>query len=252
MAFQIGKIDCFDTNTESWLCYKERLDQYFIANDVPDEKKVPALLALIGSSTYRLLRDICHPDLPSTKDYKTLCDTLQSHFSPKPIIIAERFRFHKRDQQADESIKDFNIALRKLSEYCDFGTNLKDSLRDRFVCGLRNDAIQKKLLSVDKLTYDKALETALAMESASKDVVELQAKQMQPVNKIKIKKYKKKTDKQSQKGLHQPHQSVFIVLELITNLLNVNLRQLLVINAAKWVILFPHANLSSKSIKFIV
>ena len=133
---------------------------------------------------------------------------LQSHFSPKPIIIAERFRFHKRDQQADESVKDFNIELRKLSEYCDFGTNLKDSLRDRFVCGLRNDAIQKKLLSVDKLTYDKALETALAMESASKDVVELQAKQMQPVNKIKITKYKKKTDKQSQKGLHQPHQSV--------------------------------------------
>ena len=84
-----------------------------------------------------------------------------------------------------------SISLRKLSEYCDFGTNL----RDRFVCGLRNDAMQKKkLLSVDKLTYDKALEIALAMESASKDVAELQAKQMQLVYIIKIKKYKKKTD----------------------------------------------------------
>ena len=203
MAFQIGKIDCYDANTESWLCYKERLDQFFVANDVADDKKVPALLSLIGSSSYRLLRDICHPDLPSTKDYNTLCTALKDHFSPKPIVIAERFRFYKRDQQGDESVKDFNVALRKLSEYCDFGANLKDSLRDRFVCGLRNEAIQKKLLSVDKLTYEKALEIALAMESASKDVLELQNKQI-PVQKIKIKKHKKKTEKHYPKTEKQP------------------------------------------------
>ena len=49
MAFQIGKIDCFEESSETWTCYKERLDQYFLANEVQDQKKVPALLALIGS-----------------------------------------------------------------------------------------------------------------------------------------------------------------------------------------------------------
>lgn len=192
MAFQIGKIDCFDGNVETWNCYKERLDQYFLANEVADNKQVAALLALIGSTTYRLLRDICSPDLPSTKTYVELCEILKKHFSPKPIVIAERFRFHKRDQQMDESVKDFNVSLRKLSEFCDFGTNLKDALRDRFVCGLRNEGIQKKLLSIADLTYEKSLEIALAMESASKDVVELQAKKFQPVNKLKVKKFKPK------------------------------------------------------------
>ena len=100
-------------------------------------------------------------------------------------------------------MKDFNVALRKLSEYCDVGANLKDSLRDRFVCGLQNEAIQKKILSVDKLTYEKALEIALAMESASKDVLELQNKQL-PVQKIKIKKHKKKTEKHYPKIEKQP------------------------------------------------
>ena len=114
-------------------------------------------------------------------------------------MIAERFRFHKRDQQIDESVKDFNVALRKLSKHCNFGTNLNDALRDRFVCGLPNEAIQKKLLSVANLTYEKALETALAMESASKDVVELQAKQVQPVNKLKVKHHKKKKEKSKPK-----------------------------------------------------
>ena len=117
-------------------------------------------------------------------------------------------------------MKDFNVALRKLSEYCDFGANLLDSLRDRFVCGLRNDAIQKKLLSVglrndaiqkkllsvDKLTHEKALEIALAMESASKDVIELQNKQI-PVQKIKIRKPKKTAEKQYHKSDKQPQKS---------------------------------------------
>ena len=60
-----------------------------------------------------------------------------------------------------------------------------------------------KLLSVDKLTYEKALEIALAMESASKDVLELQNKQI-PIQKIKIKKHKKKTEVHCPKTEKQP------------------------------------------------
>jgi hypothetical protein len=48
--------------------------------------------------------------------------------------------------------------LRKLTEFCEFGLNLNDTLRDRFVCGLRNDQIQKKLLTIREFSLDKALE----------------------------------------------------------------------------------------------
>lgn len=41
----------------------------------------------------------------------------------------------------------FVAALHKLAEHCEFGDVLNDSLRDRLVCGLRNEAIQKKLLT---------------------------------------------------------------------------------------------------------
>ena len=78
---------------------QRKIRSIFVANDVGDDndKKVLALLSLIGSSSYRLLRDICHPDLPSTKHYNTLCNALKDHFSPKPIVIAERFLFYKKD-----------------------------------------------------------------------------------------------------------------------------------------------------------
>ena len=57
------------------------------------------------------------------------------------------------------------MGLKKLSEYCDFGANFKDTLRNRFVCGLKSKAIQKKLLAERDLTYNVALEIAHAMES---------------------------------------------------------------------------------------
>ena len=156
--------------------YQERLDQYFLANDIDEGKKVPALLSLVGASAYRLLRDIFSPDLPSTKDFPTLCDKSKSHYAREPLVIAERFRFYKRDQKPDETSREFNVVLRKLSEYCKFGVNLNDSLRDQFVCGLKSESIQKKLLTVCKLIYNKAIETALGMESANKYAGHIQGK----------------------------------------------------------------------------
>ena len=215
MAFFIGKIGPYEESAKPWTCYQERLDQYFLVNEIEDEKKVPALLSLVGAQTYRLLRDLFSPTLPSTKDYATLCTKLKSHYSPEPLIIAERFRFHKRDQRADENIREFNVALRKLSEYCKFGANLDDSLRDRFVCGLKSEAIQKKLLTEHDLKYDRAVEIALSMESAYKDVVQLQGKPAASVsaevNKLKIssggKKKKKKYEKSEGASAPQPARS---------------------------------------------
>ncbi|KAK3085126.1 hypothetical protein FSP39_024809 [Pinctada imbricata] len=151
-------------------------DQYFAVNDIDSEKKVPALLTLIGGKTYGLLRNLTAPDKPSTKTYAVITELLQKHLSPKPLVIAERYRFHKRNQRQDESVNDYVAELRKLSEHCAF-RDLNDALRDRFVCGLKEDSIQKKLLSVADLTLAKALETAVAMEMAGKDAIELQRKQ---------------------------------------------------------------------------
>ena len=46
-------------------------------------------------------------------------------------------------------------------------------LRDRFVCGINNNQIQKRLLAETVLNSQKAVELALAMESASKSVGDL-------------------------------------------------------------------------------
>ena len=173
----IGKMDVFDSSQETWDTYAERLEQYFLANDIAPDKQVPALLSLMGGKTYTLLRDLTSPDKPATKTFVELCDVLKSHYSPKPLVIAERFRFHKRNQREGESIKQYVAELKKLSQFCEFGNNLNESLRDRLVCGIVSVPIQKKLLSEANLTLAKAVDISTAMEMASRDVMELHGKQ---------------------------------------------------------------------------
>ena len=171
----IGKIESFDDTKENWETYVERVEQFFLANDIDDDHKVPTLLSLIGGKTYTLLRDLLAPEKPATKSFQQIVTTLQEHLSPKPLEIAERFRFYKRNQNEGESILSYVAELRKLATHCNFGGNLNEALRDRLVCGLRNMQIQKRLLSEAKLKYSKAVEIAVAMETAIRDASELQS-----------------------------------------------------------------------------
>ena len=64
--------------------------------------------------------------------------------------------------------------LRRLSDDCEFGDTLSVMLRDRLVCGIKDERIQRRLLQDTDLTYDKAMSTARAMETAARNAEELQ------------------------------------------------------------------------------
>jgi hypothetical protein len=53
----IRRIELFEDIVETWTSYTERLEQYFEVNDIAEDKKVPALLTLLGSKMYTLLRN---------------------------------------------------------------------------------------------------------------------------------------------------------------------------------------------------
>ena len=61
---------------------------------------------------------------------------MKSCVDPKPIVIAERFQFHHRDQREGETFVQYLAQLRKLTEHCKFRDNLEEALRDRLVCGI--------------------------------------------------------------------------------------------------------------------
>ena len=96
-ATLIGHVEPFQLGVEDWDQYMEMLEQYFIANDIAAEKKVAVLLTMVGAKTYSLLRDLIAPTKPATKTYEELVAVIKTHLKPRPLIIAERFKFHRRN-----------------------------------------------------------------------------------------------------------------------------------------------------------
>ena len=160
---------------ESVEAYAERVQLYFVASDILTEKHVAVLLSVLGGKIYGLLRNLVVPDAPVSKSYDEIISVLKRHFEPKPLFIAERFHFHRCSQQAGESVADFAAELRRLTTNCEFKQPFLDELlRDQFMCGLRSETAQKRLLTEREPTFAKAVEIAQSLELAAKNASQLQ------------------------------------------------------------------------------
>ena len=74
-------------------------------------------IAMICTLNVPLLRSLLTPELPQSLKYDELVDLLKQHYEPKPLVIAERFHFHRRNQRDGESIADYMAELRRLSTH---------------------------------------------------------------------------------------------------------------------------------------
>ena len=70
----IGKIDEFRDETVNWTWYKERLEQFLVANDIQDDKQRAILLNVCGAKTYSLVRSLLASANPS--DFRCLVNTI--------------------------------------------------------------------------------------------------------------------------------------------------------------------------------
>ena len=175
MAAYVAPMQPFDVGSdESWTEYEEHFDNFLIANKITElDLKHANLLATIGSSGYKLLQSLCQNNTRN-KTYEELLKVMSDHLHPTPNVIAERYRFYKRDRKNGESVAMYVSELRKFSEHCQFGAQLNDYLHDRLVCGLNCERVQQKLLRMKDLTLESALDTAISFELASKDAKILQ------------------------------------------------------------------------------
>ena len=58
MASYFGRNDAFDPKVEEWSTYVERLQMFFVVNNVPDSKKATSLLTLTGARMCELLKSL--------------------------------------------------------------------------------------------------------------------------------------------------------------------------------------------------
>ena len=174
----IGKVDEFRPDQEGWDQYTERLEHYFGANGITDSGKQRAiLLTVIGAKAYSLLRNLVSPAKPGDKTFEELCALMKRHYNPVPSEIVQRCKFNSRFRNEGESVADFVASLRSLAEHCNYGQQLDMMLRDRLVCGIHDDNIQRRLLSEQKLDLKGAIDIAQGIETANANVKDLKRAQ---------------------------------------------------------------------------
>ena len=174
----LGQIESYDSAQEEWPQYVERLEQFFVANEITGEAKAEkrraTFLSVVGCSSYTLLRSLIAPAKPAEKTFEQLVEVLEKHYSPKPTEVMQRFRFNSRSRKEGETVADYVAELRRLAEFCNYGNTLDKMLRDRLVWGVRNAGIQKKLLGETELALAKAIQMAQSMETAERNLREME------------------------------------------------------------------------------
>lgn len=91
---------------EDFSLYEERLEQFFLANYVEDDRRVAVLLTVIGEKVYKVLRDLCDPQKPKEKTYDQLCMLLRDQFSKKISVFKERNEFYDLYQEENEKVRE--------------------------------------------------------------------------------------------------------------------------------------------------
>lgn len=166
------------------------------------DRKRAIFLKVIGPTTYALLRNLLSPAAPTEKSLADITAALNAHFDPTPSEIVERYKFNSRVRRAGESVSTFIAELRRLARHCNYAASLDEMLRDRIVCGIQEENIQRKLLSEHQLTLARATEIAVSMEAAARDAGNLRtAAAGVEINKIQVKK--NKTEKMPYKNIQQ-------------------------------------------------
>lgn len=110
-----GKIGEFDVASGNWNSYCEKLEMFYLVNEVKTDLKVPTLISVVGERAYELMVTLCSPDKPSSKTLAQLIKLVSDHLQPKPSVLAERFRFRQCRQCVSDSVAKYVTELKNMS-----------------------------------------------------------------------------------------------------------------------------------------
>ncbi|KAL1414264.1 hypothetical protein MTO96_007628 [Rhipicephalus appendiculatus] len=106
----------------------------------------------------------------NSRTYEQIVEYLDEEYNRQVNETAASFSFFMRKQQDGESIRKYIADLRILANNCNISDSLNRMLRDRIVCGIRDDDALLCLLARKKLTVEEVEEFAMASGKALDDV----------------------------------------------------------------------------------
>lgn len=107
----MSNISQYVPGSESFSNYLDLLNAQLTVLKVKVADKKSYLIAYIGSEAYSQLKDACLPEEPQLKSYDELVSKLEEIYSPRRLVVSERFIFNlQRTQNQGESTREYITA----------------------------------------------------------------------------------------------------------------------------------------------
>ena len=165
--------------SDSWNKFKKSFNIYANAIDLfnttknTDAVRIGVLLHCMGEQGHLIFENIAWDNDGDDKKYEEVVKKFDAEFNPVKSITYERFKFNSCMQTLGQTFEDYITELKKLSNSCEFG-ELRDSLlRDRVICGIRDNTLRERLLRQEKLDLPKTIQLCKAAEITAVHVTEI-------------------------------------------------------------------------------
>lgn len=123
---------------DDFIIHEEMLSQLFLIKEVKDDEiKRAHLLTSLSIEVFKLLKNMCAPVIPSKIEYKELVAILKKQFVKNTVIYRERRKFYEACHNNGESLREFYNKIKSLAVNCEFGNQLDDILKDKFICSMK-------------------------------------------------------------------------------------------------------------------
>ncbi|XP_075723761.1 uncharacterized protein LOC142765843 [Rhipicephalus microplus] len=158
----------------SWCTHRIHLEAYFDGNKITDSAKRRALLvSSLSDNIVRRLQDRFSTLSVNSQTYEQIVENLEEQHNPEGNETPATFFFFIRKQLDSENVGEYILDLRRLAKNCNFGDSLDRILRDRILCGIRDDDARCCILTHKKLTVKEEEEFVIASEKALNDVQDM-------------------------------------------------------------------------------
>lgn len=153
---------CLNGNlSENWRRFKQNYDIFEEAAGIKSQTenmRIASFLNTIGEEALELFNSF-NLSVKERKCFTQIQNAFENHCMAKKRIVHERFKFFSRRQCKNEMLKTYLADLTKMAATCDFKEQKYSLIRDQFVSGILDKALQADLLLFeDDLNFDKIVE----------------------------------------------------------------------------------------------
>lgn len=157
---------------ENWKEWIQGFEYYLTATGIsekPGKVKVATFLHVAGIEARRVYNTFVIEEDDKDK-IDVLKDMFKNYCEPRKNLTYIRHVFNTRSQATHETFDTFVTDLKNKAQQCEF-ENLKDGLiRDRIVCGIKDETCRRRLLRESDLTLAKAVDICRAHEVSAEQM----------------------------------------------------------------------------------